>query len=243
MRPLIKTQLGFMMKTITFYFLVFALAGGWLQSCKHPIPEPPINEDIIETCAPNTVYFQQQILPLFQGNCAVTGCHDAATAQDGFVFTSYSNIMASGEIIVGNLNDGDIYEVITEDDPDKIMPPPPSPALSSAQIALIAQWIQQGAQNTSCSDLACDNTDVRFSTHIEPLISAKCRGCHNNSLSNGNTNLTTYAQISSIALDGSFMGSITGSNGFVLMPYQGNALSDCEVEAVTLWIENGALND
>lgn len=236
MRPLITTRDGCMLKPTTIYFLVLARAGGWLQSCKHPIPEPPINEDIIETCAPNTVYFQQQILPLFQGNCAVTGCHDVATAQDGFVFNSYSSIMASGEIVAGNLNNGDVYEVITGNDSDKIMPPPPREPLASAQITLIAQWIQQGAQNTSCSVLACDNTDVRFSTHIEPLISAKCRGCHNNSLSNGNTNLTTYAQISSIALDGSFMGSITGNNGFVLMPYQGSALSACEVEAVTLWI-------
>lgn len=232
-----------MLESKRFYFLLFALTGGWLQSCKHPIPEPVFTEDIIETCEPNTVYFQQQILPLFQGNCAVTGCHDAATAQDGFNFTSYSGIMASGEIVVNNLNEGDIYDVITEDDPDKIMPPPPRAPLTSAQIALIAQWIQQGAQNTSCSDLPCDNSDVHFSTHIEPLVSTKCRGCHNNSLMNGNTNLTTYAQISGIALNGAFMSSITGTNGFVQMPYQGNALSDCEVEAVTLWIENGAPND
>src|SRR5690349_8075119 len=38
--------------------------------------------------------FERDILPIFQSNCAKSGCHDAASAQDGYVFTSYQTITA-----------------------------------------------------------------------------------------------------------------------------------------------------
>ncbi len=42
--------------------------------------EPPI--DTI-ACDPDTVYFQNTVLPLIQSTCATTGCHDAASHQHG----------------------------------------------------------------------------------------------------------------------------------------------------------------
>ena len=33
---------------------------------------------IVHPCSPDSVYFEQQLLPIIQSNCAVSGCHDAA---------------------------------------------------------------------------------------------------------------------------------------------------------------------
>ncbi|HYC87116.1 MAG TPA: c-type cytochrome domain-containing protein, partial [Chryseosolibacter sp.] len=123
------------------------------QGCVHeplvpqnPGPEPgPVTD---ETCDPAVVYFQSEILPLLISNCAKGGCHDAATAEDGIILDSYANVMNSDVIEAGDPSDSELYEQITEDEPDEIMPPPPAEPLSSQQVAVIRSWILQGAKNT-----------------------------------------------------------------------------------------------
>ena len=85
------------------------------------------NNPPVCTCSPDTVYFQQQVLPIFISNCSLSGCHDAASHQDGVVLTNYQSIMNTGEIEPGDPNDSEVYEKITENDNDDRMPPPPKP--------------------------------------------------------------------------------------------------------------------
>lgn len=228
-------------------FVIFILISLSLISCKHEIPFPPLdpNSPIVESedCDPSVIYFQQQVLPIFQGSCATIDCHDQASHEEGMIFDSYANIIASGEITAGNPSEGDITEVITESDPDKIMPPPPYDQLSSEQIQLIFDWIEQGAQNNSCSDLLCDTLNVTFSMSIAPLFDSKCDGCHGNVNPQAGLVLETYSEISTIALNGLLWNSVTGSNNATLMPYQGIPLADCELRMIEMWIENGAPND
>jgi hypothetical protein len=184
------------------------------SSCKHqPLlsldeatPEDTSNNGNNNTthpCDPDSVYFANTILPLFISNCAKSGCHDAAGHEGDIILNSYSNIMASGEIVPYNSNDGDIPEVITETDPDKIMPPPPNSPLTSQQINLILTWINQGAQNNYCDD--CDTLNVTWSGKIKPIIDLKCRGCHSGTNPPQGINLSTYTGVQGIALTGSLM--------------------------------------
>ncbi len=225
---------------------------AFILSCKHEIPQ--FKDEIVvgngggtnpyvSPCDPDSVYFEQQILPLFQSNCAQPGCHDAIEHEEGFIFDSYANIMASGEITPYNLNGGDIYEVITENDPSDIMPPPPNAPLTTEQINLIADWILQGAQNNSCADLLCDTLDVTFNLSVLPLVTNSCSGCHSGASPDGNLLLTNYSQIAASASNGSLIDAVYGTNGVPLMPYNGTALSDCAIRTLEIWIENGALND
>src|SRR5688572_12769544 len=87
-------------------------------------------------CDPNKVYFEMEILPLLKSNCAKSGCHDAATHEEGIILDSYQNVMNSDVIEPFDLDDSDLYEVITEDDDDKQMPPPPNQRLNPDQINL-----------------------------------------------------------------------------------------------------------
>lgn len=223
-----------------------------LFSCKHEIPLPivdnptgnPIDPNPTEICDLDTIYFEQQILPLFVSSCGMpnAGCHDPIDHQEGIVLTSYNQIINTGGIVGGNLNAGDIFEVITDNNNNDRMPPPPNAPLTQEQIDLISDWIMQGADNNSCESLFCDTLNVTFSSNISTLVSNKCEGCHSGANPNGGVSLTNYTQISQSATSGTLWDAINSSNGAPTMP-PNTGLSDCEIATFRIWIENGALND
>ncbi len=225
----------------------------YLGSCKHelvypqPDEETPGNGDTIVIgggipCDPDSVYFNEQILPILASNCAFSGCHDAASHQDGVILDNYTNTMNTGDVRPFNLSGSDLYEVITENDPDKKMPPPPRTALSSAQISLIANWINQGALNISCSS-ACDTNNVTFSGTIRPILQNKCIGCHSGSAPGGGINLSAYSGVYPVAVNGKLHGAVSHSAGSIAMPQNAAKLPDCEINKIGIWVNAGAPNN
>jgi hypothetical protein len=201
------------------------------------------NGNEVSTCDPDSVYFQKSILPLIVSNCAKSGCHDAVSHKDGIVLDNYQNIMNHGDIRPGNPGNSDLYEVITDNDPDKIMPPPPATPMSQADRDLIASWIRQGATNNTCTDGSCDTSAISYSNSILPILQSKCIGCHNNSLSSGQVNLTGHSNVNITVQNGTLLGSITHASGFFAMPKGGPQLSVCEIASIRTWIRNGAPNN
>lgn len=226
----------------------------FIQSCKHT---PLIDGEVtpidttgnpIDTgstgipCDPGTVYFSRQILPLLHSNCARSGCHDAQSRQEGIVLTDYQSVMRTGKIKPYNLNGSDLYEAITEDKRDKVMPPPPNPTLTSEQITLIGQWIQQGAKDLSCDADAggCDTGQVTYQLNVKPILQNYCQGCHNASNASGGINLTTHAVVASLAQNGRLYGAVSHQPGYVAMPYGGSKLPDCTIKKIKVWVDAGA---
>ena len=234
-----------MKKTIILAFFSLLV----VISCKHQpplVPTNPTNPNNPPTggggCDPDTVYFQNDILPIFQTNCAKSGCHNAASHREGIILTDYNNIISTGEIIGGNPNHGDIYQSITSSSSSDVMPPPPDAPLTADQIAKILKWINQGAKNNYCDD-GCDTIDVKYSNQVKTLLSNKCVGCHNSASTGGGINLDTYAGASTVALNGRLIGSVSHSTGYIQMPQGGSKLSDCEIKIFQLWIDAGAPNN
>ena len=217
-----------------------------IYSCKHEVPVPgfdgPIPTESV-SCEPQTVYFVQEVLPIIQGSCAISGCHDAASAEDGVILNNYLNIVNTGEVVPGNAGESELYEVLVDSDPDDVMPPPGNTPLTSSEISTIVNWVNQGASNNSCLDLACDTLNVGFSATIAPIIDLRCDGCHSAIDPDAGIALTNYAEISDEALNGTLLDAIKDQNGAVAMPYNGNPLSNCDIRAIEIWIENGAQND
>lgn len=193
-------------------------------------------------CDPDTSYFQNDVLPLFISNCAMSGCHDAGSHREGIVLDSYQNIMATGNIRPFRM-DGKVMESITTSDPGDRMPPDPASPLSSSQIATIQNWITQGAQNNVCTAGSCDTSNITYSGVIVPMMQNQCTGCHSTANPRGGINLETYAGVQSVAMDGRLFGSINRDAGYSPMPKGGNRMSDCEIAQVRIWIQNGALNN
>ena len=230
-------------------FIVFLSVFFTVVACKHEIPQPLISSGGINPgngntlpCDSDSVYFNMQILPFLIANCAQSGCHDVASHQDGVTFVSYQSLMNSNIIDVGDSTDGDFIETIENNDPNDRMPPPPAPRLSDEQILLIKTWIAQGAQNLNC-DGGCDTSAVTFNAVIKPLIQNKCQGCHQGSSPGGGIDLSAYAGIRAVAIDGSLLGTINHSAGWSAMPKNGNKLPDCDIAKIRIWINAGALNN
>lgn len=219
-----------------------------LSTCKHEPIVPADGPGTIDppppgqVCDPDSIYFQEQVLPIFQSSCAIEGCHDQASSEEGYVFDSYEGIMDSDEIEPGDNDNGKIVDVIQESDPDDVMPPPPNAPLTQGQIQIILDWIDQGALNNSCPDALCDTLDVTFSGSIWPIIESNCEGCHNSVVSQGGVQLQDYDDIKFVADFGMLTGVLNGGSGYPQMPPSG-PLSDCQIRMVELWIENGSPND
>ncbi len=230
--------------------LALAVAGLlFLEACKHepqlePLVPPVIDDDGgngggDEPCDPTIVYFQQQVLPILISNCSVPGCHNLPTDEnDDIQITSYETLMASGIV-----QDGDLWEVINDNDPDKRMPPPPQNPLTPQQIGLIGQWIQQGAQNTSCVEAGCDTLNVTYSGTIVPLVQQKCLGCHSGGAPQGGLNFGNWSALNTVAQDGRLNASITHDPFGVPMPPNSPKLPHCDIRKFQLWIAAGAPNN
>jgi hypothetical protein len=114
--------------------------------------------------------------------------------------------------------------------------------LTATQKALIEKWINQGAKNNNCIG-SCDTAVFTYSGAVKPLIDAKCRGCHNPANLGGNIDLSTYAEVRIVALNGKFYGSVAQQPGYSPMPKNGIKLSDCEIRQIQKWIQSGSPNN
>lgn len=149
-----KSSVGFLSALL---ILVLGLILSTTNSCTHE----GISADQMEE-----ICFTQQILPIFQNSCATAECHDAATAEDGYIFTDYTNIMKS--INPGNASKSKAYEAITSN--SEIMPPD-NPLPLDKRI-LIRLWIEQGAKETTCQSSA--SLQIASAKQLYPLADNHC---------------------------------------------------------------------
>lgn len=194
-------------------------------------------------CDPDSIYFQNQILPILVSNCTESGCHNEIDRQDGVVLTSYQNLLNTVEHVTdNNWDENKLMKSLIEDDPTERMPYNKA-ALPQAQINLIAAWIQQGAKNNGCNENygACETSDVRFGAFVQPLIQARCQGCHSGASPQGSINLSTYANIKTLAANGKLYGAVTRTSNW--MPKGGAKLDDCTIDKLKAWIDAGALEN
>lgn len=227
-------------------FAIVALCFG--ASCKHDpiIPEPIIPTDtggVTDTtpkghpCDPDTAYFVNDILPLLESNCAFSGCHGDGSMSGNVDLSSYASILQSADVRAGDPEGSDLYEVLVETDPNKLMPSG-GPPLPDNQITLIRDWIQQGALNNSCDD--CDTSNVTYSGFVVPVLNTNCLGCHNGAGANANIRVETYDEVKALVDNGRLAGTITHASGFIAMPYNTDKLSDCDIGGILSWINDGA---
>jgi uncharacterized membrane protein len=106
------------------------------------------------TNTPATVTFEKDILPIFKVSC--TMCHNTQKPRAGLsVETREATLKGSrkGAIVVpGNSSKSLLVDSVsfTASDPDANMPPAnnkaKAPRLTSAEVALVRAWIDQGAK-------------------------------------------------------------------------------------------------
>ena len=207
------------------------------------VPVDPVDSGINTgwPCSPDTVYFQNQVLPLFISKCTQSGCHDVASHQDGIILTDYERIMSTGKIKAFRPEDSKLYDVLIDTDPDDRMPQPPNQPLSAAEIALVRNWIAQGARNTACNEnyVNCDTAGITYANFIQPLLASRCTGCHGGQNPQGNLRLTTFDEVKVVALNGALYGALSHAPNYSAMPKGGAALPACTLDKIAAWINSG----
>ena len=241
------------LKVLIYILLIFAA----VFSCKHePFPAPPngMGNDTIKDptdtttnpvdttdpgkpCHPDTVYYLRDIQPILTKNCAVSGCHDAITREDGIQLTDYNHVNNPDVLRPFRPDNSDLFERITDSDPDDRMPPPPAAPLSAAEIALIKKWINQGALNLNCDE--CDTLNLTYNGQIKNIFNT-CTGCHGASNPSSGLSLTNYQQVKD-ALVGPYDLILRINGGDANNPQmpQGGMLSPCNIKKIETWYNNG----
>lgn len=238
------------MRHLIFVFtLLAAVVALSLPSCKHDplIPldpgGPPVDtgSNAGVPCNPDTAYFQNQVLPLLISQCAKSGCHDAASHEEGVILTDYQHVMSTGKVKAYKPGDSKLYESIIDSDPGDRMPQAPNAPLTTEQKNLIKKWIEQGAQNNICNENfgSCNTDNVTYSNFVSGLLANRCVGCHSGSNPQGGLKLTTYAEVKANAESGQLYGAIAHQPGYSAMPKGGIALSPCFVNKIQAWIDAG----
>lgn len=243
----------FKFSSFAFLVIVFTLAVQFNACKSDPFiievpgePNPIDNGTIIsvvesDLCDNGVISFQYEVLPILVAGCAYAGCHSTASHEDGVIMDNYSEVMK--EVKPGDLNDSELYEVITENpNDDDFMPPLPADGLTSAQINIIKTWIEQGANNTDCKT-PCNSDNASFANNVMPIIQDQCYGCHQPNNSQGSINLEDYDHIRTFAGNGTLLGSIKHTLGYAAMPPAGNKLTDCQIATINNWIVEGAQNN
>lgn len=188
------------------------------------------------------VCFERDVLPIFQSNCTQSGCHNSADRESGYDLTTYSSIVSRG-IKPGDYKGSEIYKVMVFPFGEGAMPQSPYARLTDEQIATIALWIEEGAENTTCADSTCNTTNVTFSASVKPILQTYCNGCHGGSSPLGNVDYNTYNGVKATVTNGKLLGSIQHLSGFSPMPQNANKLSACNLGIIKAWIDSGAPNN
>lgn len=194
-----------------------------------------------------TVCFERDILPILRSSCAMSGCHDSQTHEEGIDLTSYVSMQNSKKrlVVAHDVQGSKLYKAITEDEgDDDRMPPPPRPRLTDDQIALIRRWILEGATNRDCSQdsTGCDVSNVTYAKTIQPILQNNCLGCHSGSAPTAGISLVGYTNVKKLADDGRLVGVTSHAQGYIAMP-PGGTLQNCAIEQIKKWVENGAPNN
>jgi len=183
--------------------------------------------------------FSRDILPVLNSRCASTGCHDAITHEEDYIFSSYTSTLEA--VTPGNPAESKLYEVIKYKTGEEKMPPLGSPQLTTAEIDSIAAWIRYGALDQNCGEVCDTLNPITFSATIWPVIQSSCTGCHSGAAPNGGILLTNYNNVATVASSGTLINSLKGT-GITRMP-PGLPFSDCRIRQFAIWIQNGHLNN
>lgn len=199
------------------------------------------NPDTSKATADTSVCFERDILPIFLGSCAMSGCHNTISAKKGYILTSYATIMASG-VVPYHSSSTRIY---TECVSGK-MPKSPIAKLDSTQLSLIQRWIDMGAPDDTNCVAVCDTTKFTYAAAIAPILKNNCYSCHASAAapgSGGGIVLDNYNSLLIQVQNGKLMGDLQHLTGYNFMPLGGNKLEDCQITQVSKWISAGAQNN
>lgn len=170
---------------------------------------------------------------ILQPKCV--GCHSDT-------LSSYSAVMRSGFVVPGNPEASELYQSVISG-----RMPKGASRLADAEIGLIEKWIRAGAPENN--EPVTEPEKASFQKIHTTTLQRKCLVCHNTQKPRGKFDASSYETV--LASTGGkvkpvVLGEPEKSSLYLeihegKMPPQPKYLDEKELEAVFLWIKNGAL--
>ncbi|HTE08671.1 MAG TPA: cytochrome c [Flavitalea sp.] len=91
----------------------------------------------------------------------------------------------------------------------------------------------------------CDTTNRKYATDVVPILQANCYRCHGSATNTGSGGivLENFDNLKAKATSGTLIGVLTHAAGFPQMPKDAAKLSDCDINTIRSWINNGTQNN
>ncbi len=87
-----------------------------------------------------------------------------------------------------------------------------------------------------------DTTNVTYTKDIAPLMITDCgtnSSCHRLNNSDSEISLVSYDDLTAVAVTGQLLSSVIHDGNAEPMPYGGQKLSDCKINKIKAWINQG----
>jgi len=100
----------------------------------------------------------------------------------------------------------------------------------------------EGTSNESYMEAAhCENLNPTYTNEVKAIIDASCAtsGCHDATTAAHGVQLDTYANVTANFDAHAFLCSIHHGADCIHMPFNGDKLSESEIELITCWAKGG----
>lgn len=128
--------------------MVFLLAAFTIGLCGCGTSDADSTDEmggVVDASTSGEASFQNDVLPILTQRCALSGCHVAGGPR-GIDLRSYESVLQGGQlgaiVVAGNAAGSELVNQISTG-----RMPPGGPPLEAAQVQLITDWINDGAEN------------------------------------------------------------------------------------------------
>ena len=206
--------------------------------------------------------FKTHILPIFQNHCVK--CHGEEKQKDELRLDSYKYALKGSEhgavVVAEDLIESALFQRITlPEDDDDIMPPKDGP-LSKNEIALIKNWIANGAKAKAevkpaaapkVAEKKPEGSSV-FVEYVLPIFQSTCVDCHGEEKQKAGLRLDSIAAVLKGGKEGAVVAAGKPEESSLyrritlpeddddIMPPKGDPLSKAQTDLIKLWIVSGA---
>ncbi len=224
-----------------------------------PSPSVLLGLLLAATAAPaaGKIDFASQVKPILEAACV--HCHGTEKDKGDFRLHTLEDAAKGNENGPGltpkDPTKSAIYTtLILPADDDMVMPPEKEGLLDAAQVAVIKQWIEEGADWPAGVTLE-QTPRISFEKHIQPILEQNCVTCHNPEKDKGDWILSTKKEAFEsgdnapnivpfqAAKSGLFALTALDPDDDELMPpaKSGGPLKKDEINLLKAWIEQGAV--
>ncbi len=251
-----------MMRGRSVLVLVLALGAG--------PPWEPIHAAAPGAKGKPEVDFDRDVRPILEGVCV--NCHGPDKAKGRLRLDTRKGLLAGGEsgpaVVPGESGKSDLIRRVARKDPDEAMPPDDADALTAAQVAHLAAWIDAGAPYPAGGPLVPRKRTaaaaarraalpppaghkVDFVKDIQPIFQSTCFGCHGPKKQESGLRLDHKptvlrggdrgpAFVSGKSAESLLVHFVAGLREEGRMPPKGPPLDPTQIGLLRAWIDSGA---